>query len=334
MDISFCLEDFIQTVSWSPDGSLLVAGLTGGPVILLEATALQIRHHWSGHDGGTFGAGFSPRDPVVASVGQDGAVYFWHPEKDQAVATFETGSSWVEQMSWAPDGSFLAIGAGKKSFLLRPDGSVAHTLAPAKSTVTALTWSADSKQIAAACYGEVRRWKASTAEPESPLPWQTSLISLSWSPDQRWVVAGTQEQSIQIWELPFRPGEELAMSGYPGKVRELVWHYSGRYLATGGGEEVMVWDCGNKGPAGTTPRILEGHRGRIHALAYQGKGHLLASGGEDGLVLLWNAGKSTTPLRRFRLPSTITSLAWSRDDQRLAIGCQDGTVAILHSSLV
>ena len=92
-----------------------------------------------------------------------------------------------------------------------------------------------------------------------------------WSPNQRWIVAGTQELSIQIWPLPFRAGEELAMSGYAGKVRELAWHHGGRYLATGGSEQIMVWDCGGHGPSGTTPRILEGHTERITALAYQAR---------------------------------------------------------------
>jgi hypothetical protein len=39
------------------------------------------------------------------------------------------------------------------------------------------------------------------------------------------------------------------MSGYEAKVRSLAWHHSGRYLATDGGQEPMVWDCSGKGPA-------------------------------------------------------------------------------------
>ncbi len=37
---------------------------------------------------------------------------------------------------------------------------------------------------------------------------------------------------------------------------------------------------------------LEGHVGRISALAYQRRGHLLASGAQDASVMFWNAGKS------------------------------------------
>lgn len=129
-------------------------------------------------------------------------------------------------------------------------------------------------------------YDSETGRVTAELPWKTSLVSLAISPDGRWVVAGTQENSVQIWPLPFREGEELAMSGYDAKVRSLAWHHSGRYLATDGGQELMVWDCSGKGPAGSTPRILEGHPARVSSLAYQKTGHLLASGCQGAGVVL------------------------------------------------
>jgi WD40 repeat protein len=89
-----------------------------------------------------------------------------------------------------------------------------------------------------------------------------------------------------------------------------------------------VWDCAGKGPAGTTPRILEGHAGRVTALDYQRAGHLLASGAQDGNVLLWNAGKSSAALRQFRLGSPVTEVRWSPDGKRVALGARDGSVAV------
>ena len=43
------------------------------------------------------------------------------------------------------------------------------------------------------------------------------------------------------------------MSGYSTKVRELSWHANSRFLATGGGPAVVVWDFSGKGPAGSKP---------------------------------------------------------------------------------
>ncbi|MBN9691670.1 MAG: WD40 repeat domain-containing protein [Verrucomicrobia bacterium] len=328
LEWSQSLGDFLPTISWSPDGQSLVATGSLGPLFLVYASNGGVRRHWSGHQLGSFAAAFSPTASVVASVGQDGFARLWHPDEDAPRQSIPTTSKWIEQLAWAPDGRRWAIGAGKEIQVISADGTQIQRGTPRSSTVTALAWRADSKVLATTSYGEVYRWNVSSGETEPPLVWKTSMISLAWSPDQRWIAAGTQEQCVQIWELPYRPGDELAMSGYSVKVRELAWHYGSRFLATADGTEVMVWDCQGSGPAGTAPRILTGHAQRINRLAYQRAGHLLASGSEDGQVLLWNAGKGTLPLRRYQVPGAVSSLSWSPDGRYLAIGTKEGTLAL------
>lgn len=322
------LGDFIQSVSWSPSGTLLAVAESGGPLRVLDTQTGDIRQDWSGHEGGSFAAHFSPTEERIVSVGQDGQVRLWEPAHREARNEIPVSSQWIELASWSPDGRSLAIGAGREVLLMGSNGTIRHRLPPRKSTVTALAWRGDSTRIAAASYGAVQIWDAQSGEPEAPLEWKTSLISLAWSPDHRWLVAGTQEQAVQIWELPFKAGEELAMSGYSVKVRELCWHFGGRYLATGDGQEIMVWDCQGKGPAGTSPKILSAHAHRIARLAYQRAGHLLASADESGEILVWNAGKGGDPLRRHRAQKGVSALSWSPDGRRLALGCEDGTVAV------
>ena len=69
----------------------------------------------------------------------------------------------------------------------------------------------------------------------------------------------------------------------------------------------------------------------VRALAYQASGPLLASAGADGLVALWNPGKQKKALAEKNLPSGITHVAWSPDDQHLACGTEDGTVVVLRA---
>jgi WD40 repeat protein len=320
--------DHVQSLDWSADGGWLAVALIGGPVWILDGRTGEVMHRLAGHEGGAFRVAFSPRDSPLASSGQDGSVKLWQPESGALFKSLPSGAAWTEHLQWSASGERLASGAGRLLKLWTPEGNEALVLPAHASTIAGLSWRPDGRAIAAACYGGVQLWDVSTGNSTDRLPWKTSLISVAWSPDARWVVAGTQELAVQIWELPFRPGKELAMSGYSSKVRELAWHYSSRYLATGGSNEIMVWDFIGKGPAGTTPRILEGHASRVSALQYQRRGHWLASGCIGGFVNFWNAGRDTSSRRRISLPAEITELRWSPDESCVAAGCHDGTVGV------
>jgi WD40 repeat protein len=325
-------QDPVTSLAWSPDGTQLSVLGTEGTLVSRNPVSGDILTTHTGHHHGGFECAWHPTEAILASSGQDGWVRFWSPGSSEPSGGFEAGAAWVEHLSWSPAGKHLAASAGKKLLIWSPsENRILHTLSDHKSTLSAIEWRRDGKAVAVSCYGMVRFYLPDSGAVAETLPWKTSLISLALSPDNRWIAAGTQEQSVQIWELPFRPGDELAMSGYEAKVRELAWHPSGRYLATGGSSQVMVWDCSGAGPAGTSPTLLEAHEERISALQYQSKGHLLASAGSDSRVLLWNVRKSVNPLVEFRAPAPVTHLAWSRDDLWLAFGCRDGSVGVVKA---
>jgi WD40 repeat protein len=123
-------------------------------------------------------------------------------------------------------------------------------------------------------------------------------------------------------------GKDLQMWGYPTKVRELAWDATSRYLATGGGPAITVWDCSGDGPEGTKPIQLTGSDAAVTALAYQGRAELLAAAMEDGLIALWAPARLRRPLTRLALGSAVTKLAWSPDDRLLAVASEDGSVGV------
>ena len=329
------LSEPIAALAGSPDGALIAVLGTEGSAWVVDAASGRRLQSIQAHEGGGFRLAWNPAGPTFATSGQDGQVRIWDPATGTLIESLPMPSAWVEQLAFSPSGEWLAAASGKSVCIGAPGArGWARTLGGHRSTVAALAWSAEGRSLGAACYGGVTVYDAQSGRVTSELPWKTSLVSLAMSPDGRWVVAGTQENSVQIWPLPFREGEELAMSGYAAKVRSLAWHHSGRYLATDGGQELMVWDCSGKGPAGSTPRILEGHPARVSCLAYQKAGHLLASGCQGGQVLFWNAGKSSQPLRATALAGAVTTLAWLAGEARVAAGCQDGRLALLSAPKV
>jgi WD40 repeat protein len=153
-------------------------------------------------------------------------------------------------------------------------------------------------------------------------------LIVTWSPDGCYLVHGDQDATVHFWVLA--SGKDYQMWGYPTKVRELAWDHTSRHLATGGGPVVVVWDYAGKGPQSSKPLMLEAHEDFLSALAFQHAGPLLASGGIDGRVVVWQPGQARQALTQNVFEAGITQLAWSPDDQVLALGSEVGTVVVLR----
>ena len=237
------------------------------------------------------------------------------------------GAAWVERIAWCPTANLLASAAGKKLRLWNLDGTMRREYADHPSTITDIQWKPNDAVLASTGYGKLYLWDCRNNEmPRANFAWQGSMLTLAWSPNGEYIAAGGQDCSVHFWLM--KTGEDLQMSGYPVKVRELSWDASSRYLATGGGATPCVWDCSGKGPAGTEPIQLDAHKDNVACLAFQHHGALLASGGEDGLVALWQPGKQQGPLALAKHAAPISQLVWSADDQRLAVGTATGGVLL------
>jgi WD40 repeat protein len=238
-------------------------------------------------------------------------------------------STWVEQVRWSPEGTLLAGRAGKVLRIWKPSaGDSCLKYDQHSTTISALCWRPDSKGIAAGFYGGARFYWLSQNEPHQEVRWKGSILSMAWSPNARYLAAGTQEATVNFWKLPCRVGEELNMTGYANKIKELAWDPTSRFLATGGSEVVTVWDVSGKGPRGTRPKELHRHTKKVTLLAWQSRGMLLVSGSADGTVALWNPERSRIPLYETSLGEAITSAAWSSGDRAVVIGSASGQVEV------
>jgi WD40 repeat protein len=320
------IGEHVIALAWSPDSSALAAAAVGGPISVFEAGTGRIRHVLPGHDFGTTALSWSPQGGLLASAGQDGKVRFWNVAGGQMHRSLDGGAAWVERATWSPDGTLLATAAGKKVRLWNAAGQLMREYGNHPSTVADIQWKPGTMELASAAYGQIALFHPDKAEPVRLLKWKGSQLVLAWSPNGKHMATGDQDSTVHFWIM--KSGEDLMMSGYLTKVRELAWDYTSRYLATGGGRVPCVWDVSGKGPAGTTPQQLEGHTANVTSLAFQHAGPLLASAGADGLVMLWHPGKHKRALARAQAASGFTQIAWSPDDQWLGAGTESGAVLV------
>jgi WD40 repeat protein len=361
------LDDYVIDLAWSPEGSLLAVASAAGGITLYDASTGAVKHALAGHAGGANTLAWmpavgrvvpdEPRSPsahpedspyLLATGGQDGCVRFWDAATGAQTAEVKLGNAWVEHLCWAgrivpdeprsptarpEDSPYLFAAAGKKLVALRFDGSIAHAFPAAPKTISALAGmprSALSPQplIASACFGHVVVWDAATFAAHKEFPYGNAILALTWSPDGRWLVAGCHDNSVHLWV----PAEdlELHMSGYETKLSELSFSHDSRWLATGGGRDVCVWDCAGAGPEGREPLQLP-QTARTTAVAFQHRHSLLATADAGGTFTLWAPTRKNPMVAEVKMPSAATKFAWRADDSFLAVGTDQGAVYVFKT---
>jgi WD40 repeat protein len=357
------LDDYVIDLAWSPDGSRLAAASASGPVSIFQSTNGAKLHELPGHDNGTNCLAWKPAatpaappsasdlrpspstlHPSLATGGQDGSVKLWDTTAGQHTATAELGSAWVEHLAWRPatanpnsgsdvhsspftlHSSVLAAAAGRDLTFLNPDASVRHRFKSAPKTLSAIAWHPQGGALAAAYFGGVCLWDADDCIAQKEFAYSNGIHALVWSSDGRWLVSGNQDPSVHLW-LP-EEDQEFHMSGYEGKVKELSFDRTGRWLATGGGRDACIWDCLGAGPEGREPAMLP-HDTKVCAVAFQKKFGVLATAAQDGTLHLWSPERKQPLRATIKMPAAATKIAWSPDDQYLAIGSEKGAVYVL-----
>lgn len=237
---------------------------------------------------------------VLVVTGMDGRVRVFGAEGVPLADVALEGRGWVEHVAAHFEGEALVVHAtrGKVLFTLRfatlaeaPEvvASPAHA-----STLAALSVHAEG--VAVARFGGADVWPTQAPRGEGPrsLEWPSSLVSIAWSPDGRYLAAGCQDQALHFWRWP--SGDDSMMGGYLTKPRHLVWTPGGEALLTASGADVVVWDFRGEGPEGTAPLQLRGTtEGSITALALGPvgdgddalEGTLVVSGSRDGWVRVY-----------------------------------------------
>src|SRR5262249_43440507 len=98
-----------------------------------------------------------------------------------------------------------------------------------------------------AAYNGLRPWFANAQSGPERLQWKGSHLDVAVSPDGRFVITSMQEPTLHGWRLADR--KDMRMSGYGARVRSLDWSVGGRWLATSGSTQLILWPFqGKDGP--------------------------------------------------------------------------------------
>ena len=322
------VDDYALACGWTEQGkNLLVADVSGGINAFDGHSGSKLWNIKEAHQGGLLTMAIHPSGNKFATAGQDGCVDIRESQSGETISHLELGKGWVEHLSWSKDGSQLAVACSRRVHVFDVDGRQQWCSREHPSTVSAISWSKPN-ELATACYGNVTFYDVIKDKINQKLEWQGSLVSMVLNPCGDIVACGSQDNSVHFWRRS--TGHDAEMTGYPGKPSHLAFDQSGQFLATGGSEQITVWNFKGDGPEGTLPGQLNLHPEAISSLIFANHGQILASGSRDGSVFVWLLDKhgDGNPLGGAFLGERISSIIWKPDDSAIAAIDANGGVSL------
>ena len=150
----------LHSVSFSPDGRMIVTGNVDGRVFLYDVRSGRTRHTLEGHTDSVLSVAFNPSGLIVASAGFDQTVRLWNVITGALRHTFEGHTYDVSSVSFRPDGRILAS-AGDQTVRLWSviTGEHLRTLHGHTGFVNSVSFSPDGKTLASAgSDGKILLW--------------------------------------------------------------------------------------------------------------------------------------------------------------------------------
>jgi hypothetical protein len=271
-------------------------------------------------------------DGSILAVGTYGQVTLWDLARREPVAVLDDLPGPVLAVTFSPDGTTLAAGAGlpARSGEIRlyamPGARPLRTLEGHRDVVAGLAFRPDGKVIVSGSYdATVRTWEVATGRPIGVFKGHSDFVyDVAYLPDGASILSASKDRTVKRIDAKSMT-EQRTYGEHDDDVLALAVRPDGSGFVSAGNEpQVRVWGL----DAEKSARRVGGHAGPVHQLGFSRDGKRLASASGDATIRLFDADGPKL-LRTLPGPSDWQyAVALSADGRRVAGGGWDGVVRV------
>ena len=144
--------------------------------------------------------------------------------------------------------------------------------------------------------------------------------SVAFSPDGKKIISGSKDETIKIWD--FKTLNVLtSLKRHYATIYALEYSEDGKYFFSGGDKSINMWDS-----SGIYIRTLSGHTTSVWSIGISKDNSYLVSGSFDNNFRLWDIAEEKTIHIFDNNRKSVLAVAFSKANNLIASGSQDGSV--------
>jgi WD40 repeat protein len=277
---------------------------------------------------------FAPDLRSVISGSADASIRIWNSVNGSQLYCLDTESE-VSSLAITPDGHYIVSGS-KMGAIDVWDCNIprhAFTLGHHSETVWEIATSRDGRFVMSFSYQPedrggsiIRLWDlANRSQMRTWTRMMRSPRGVFLLPDRHWLISGTKDYSIEIWDL-FSEAEPFLLKGHSSDIIAITITPDGRYAISGSDDRTCkLWDVDKRKPLFTLGNVPLW----IRDVAITPDGRRAVTVATDLTVKLWNL-ESNELMATFTGESWMWSCAISPDGQSVVAGEQSGRMHFLR----
>jgi WD40 repeat protein len=273
---------------------------------------------------------FSPDSQHIISGGVDAMLQLWDLQGNPIGQPFLGGERYITSIAFSPDGQTIASGCADRTvYLWDTKGDLISKLFSEEPPSplpchTSVFVSSDSQYILSTANELDNKTVVRLCDIRSNLiskPFQGhqgSITSVAFSPDNHCIASGSVDATVRLWDTK---GNQIGQPfrGHKDEITSIAFSSDSQYIVSGSRDgEVRLWDIkGN--PVG---QPFRGHQGSVISVTFGHNCQYVISCSADICIsdMQGNPINQSFYMQSIGSPELITSVAFSRDGQYIAVG--------------